>query len=319
MWTGGGPLSVKTSRSISISTTCIHHPILSRTPLTLALGGTNATRKELQSEVADSTTMYLSPSLNLNSTELASSHFPNPNTSCGPSCGITEIFHFPGNTTGGNYYNCNTTVTSHHPASPEFDIPDIFAVRAASAIGASGVIRPFGGLNKYNPAAFWSLDPPGASVDAAANSNVTAAEFMVSRFAAGTIAMMDKHALRRVVINSDSPWLGTILVVNWWRALAICAGILAGQLAFLLATLWCTYEVLVKEESMLVMARLLQGLMKELEGRASASAGKELAEFFGETRWRYGVQVAEGGVQVAGIVRAEEEGDVGVRPGRVYE
>jgi hypothetical protein len=318
-WTEDVRVSVKSERSITVESKCTYHPIIERSPLTIALDGEETwVRHELQDVLANATTTYLNPSLNMNATELAEAMAldkPNPKSwinNCGLNCGITEVFHLPSavNITVGHYYRCNTTISPVTNATdPSHNLPEPFAVRAASAIGASGVIRSFGGLNSYNSAAYWSLDFPedGADVHSAETPDTARAEFMIARFAVGTVAMMDKHASKIVAVQGNSPWIGTVLVVNWARVAAIFGGILLVQLVCGSITLRATWNVLIKEESALVTAKLLEALVEGLDGRGSVSNMKELAAYFGEEeKWRYGAVTGEGGVQKIGIVRVRE-------------
>lgn len=190
------------------------------------------------------------------------------------------------------------------------ELSDLFALRAASSIGSSGVIMPYGGANSYNIAAYWSMEstkPLAVGETIPEPGDTKLAEFMVARYAVGTIAMMDKHAIKLVPTKGQSPRIGTQLEVKWERAALIFAMILSAQMISGLVTLIISWHVLVKEDSALVAGKALESLVAELGGRGSMSDLQELSEFYGkEDKWRYGVAIGENGAQKVGIFKVRE-------------
>lgn len=110
------------------------------------------------------TTLYSNPSLNRNASERAADREGEggfPNVPCGPRCGYIEVFRFTrgkewdDRNSRGDYFLCTTEVSTVFGATQkEHELPDMMAVRAASAIGSSAVYDGNSGaqVSVYNDA-----------------------------------------------------------------------------------------------------------------------------------------------------------------------
>ena len=196
----------------------------------------------------------------------------------------------------GDYYYCESTIRPVEGATePAHRMSDSVAARAASAIGSNAIWTPYPErdmayqTSAYNSASRWD-NWEGVK----GTSATRVAEFLVSRFAIGTVAILD--AINpRVEIQGQRPWQGVFLQVKWKMVWMTFGFLLGGQIVVGMTIIIAANTVYCKDSSFLSTARLLRPLVDRLGAAGSAATGDEIAALFHNTHMRYGVRrVPEG-------------------------
>lgn len=309
----GEPRWARTKRYVTVSPKCSWSPIIKGQKgdgaVVIDLDGDGSgihptEHSWITGLTGQSTTLYANPSINANETEnmllnatlgidISTGKFQ---PTCGSRCGLTLVYRFiremelvRNPLPFGDFFNCKTTIsTVQNALQPQHHLADKLAVRIASAAGSNAIwiFDPNFTLQQtsYNSASRWD-NWQGLSGKEATER----AEYLVGRFAAGTIAMLDNNNPREE-IPGQRPWEGVFLRVKWLYVWITFGILLGGQLLIGLVTMIKANTVFCKDSSFLSTARLLRPLVDRMGESGCAATGNEIAELFENTHMRYGVR-----------------------------
>ena len=163
----------------------------------------------------------------------------------------------------GDYYHCESTISLVEGATePAHRMSDSVAVRAAPAIGSNAVLTPYPEkdmayqTSAYNSASRWD------NWEGVKGTSATwVAEFLVSRFAIGSVAVLDA-VNPRVEIQGQRPWQGVFLQVKWKMVWMTFGFLLGGQIVVGMTIIIAANTVYCKDSSFLSTARLMRPLVE---------------------------------------------------------
>ena len=121
----------------------------------------------------------------------------------------------------------------------------------------------------------------------------------MSQFAIGSLAEMAAFN-PPITIEGTIPTLGYHLNVEWNYSITLVACIAAAHTILVALMLRISRPIIVAGDSNMVVARLLQGLVGRLDGKASLLDGKELAKAIEKEGNAHDKQVVYGVREVAG-------------------
>ncbi|KAL9599152.1 MAG: hypothetical protein Q9219_004019 [cf. Caloplaca sp. 3 TL-2023] len=198
---------------------------------------------------------------------------------CGPRCIRLYAVRQNGNVTdrGADIFMCPITVSEvSNIEDPAHVVPDDTARLAAASIALSGrytfpndsdVIRQWQQYQWYPFGSYWELN----------NRTAQGVGSRMAEFAIGSLASMGNFN-PRANIQGTTPTLGYNLSVHW-EFIAALAVLIAGVHCLLVGLiLWIARPVVVPDDSNLVVAKLLHGLVGNVGERGNLLEGKEIAE-----------------------------------------
>lgn len=120
------------------------------------------------------------------------------------------------------------------------------------------------------------------------NAAISVAEDHVARFAIGAIAMLDQIN-PRMEADGKRPWTGVFLTVKWKYYFGIMGVIVGLQVIVGALTISSTRNVYCQDDSHIVSARLLRGVVERLGSHGTAATAEQLYAVYREELMRYGV------------------------------
>ncbi|CCX33946.1 Similar to hypothetical protein [Tuber melanosporum Mel28]; acc. no. XP_002836511 [Pyronema omphalodes CBS 100304] len=295
------PLIHRTERHVNITTKCDMYPIVSGQDggprnVKVLVNGTEQEHPWADKFKAANKTVYMNPNINPSTEERSGYDWDSTKYNCGPRCGYTFIYRFVHNTSipTGDFINCTTKVSTVHNAKSgvaEHQVPDKVASRIASSIDSSSFMKynqQHKMLYSFNvmDSSWNETNPP--------YSSARRGSFLLSRFAIGSLAMLDSTG-PRLMAEGDAPYLGIKMDVNWQKVAGGVAGLLGVQLLAGIVTLWLSYPVVCKDSSYWSTARLLRLVVQRMEETGSMASGDQIAGLFKNRNMRYGVRTDKEG------------------------
>ncbi|KAI9853336.1 MAG: hypothetical protein M1813_002378, partial [Trichoglossum hirsutum] len=262
--------SAYTNRSINATADCKSYPVSdgrngTSTNITYLYG--NTTRDLFVKDVAPGAVTYITET----------------NSTCGGRCAKVWVFQGlrqASDTEPALVLDCSVTVSDVANAYlPEHRLPDAQARIAAGAIGLGGIAYENEGRQyiSYPVGSFWTP-----------NSN-NPVRSILSLFAIGVIASAGELN-PRVNVTGNSPSSGELLTVKWKYAYAILGSLaVAHLLIFVIMNKFAT-PVVVKDNSHLAIARLLQSVVKRID-----SLDNMRSEDVSGVKVVYGVKMSQSG------------------------
>lgn len=197
---------------------------------------------------------------------------------CGPRCLTIYAYRLPSfrDSHVANIFSCQITVSDVYNATEDWHhLSNDNARLAAASIALTGrVTRPKGQdtpewrqYQLYTMGSYWE-----ATNRTAHDIGATIAEFTLGSLA--SMANLNPKELRPGTI----PILGYRLHAQWNFIIALAVSIGFGHCLLVAIMLWVSRPIIVLDDSDLATARLLQGLVRKLDGNGSLLDGKELAE-----------------------------------------
>ena len=104
----------------------------------------------------------------------------------------------------------------------------------------------------------------------------------MAEFAIGSISHMASRNPFNVSFTGHLPHLGQSINVHWQSAIPLLAAIVAGHFLLYAAAVMVSRSVVVKDDSVLAMARLLRPLVDVLGDTGTAMEGKDLSKKIAE-------------------------------------
>ncbi|KAK6527389.1 hypothetical protein TWF281_010569 [Arthrobotrys megalospora] len=150
---------------------------------------------------------------------------------------------------------------------------------------AAGAIANRGWVNENGFSYFHYRDPvgPGLYLD----GNETAMENLLSRFAVGVVASLDRLNPREFVFDEHRPFQGNKLNVIW-RAFYT-------QLVSSIFVIWFSNPVIVKDSSYISIGRLLRPAIDTLGNCGNITTGDEISRAF-KSKLVYGIRTRDDGL-----------------------
>ncbi|CCX33947.1 Similar to hypothetical protein [Tuber melanosporum Mel28]; acc. no. XP_002836511 [Pyronema omphalodes CBS 100304] len=306
-------MAVKTSRHINITTTCDWYPIVEGqagtdggAEVVIEVNGTKVKHPWANQFSAAGKTVWMNPNARPNKTELKGRSWDAKKYDCGPRCAYTFVYHFlhggdiaQNPQPVGDFLNCTATFTEVFGALiPEHTLHNNVAQRTAAAIGSSADLKydedekmiyqynVVDGNSMYDTWDGLARNTTFADNPDKPSSNRRAA-FLISRFAIGSISVLDTSG-ERVQVKGLAPSVGVRLEVKWNYVYAVLGGLIGAQVLAGIVTLKLSNTVVCKDTSFWSTARLLRPIVARMGETGSAATGAEIADMFHNQNMRYG-------------------------------
>ncbi|KIM26825.1 hypothetical protein M408DRAFT_25093 [Serendipita vermifera MAFF 305830] len=285
--------SAPSGRSVQIASTCVHYDIVEgqsgdTDSITYMNGTERKTLFNLQ-RAARGATVW--------SNTLSSD---DPSIDCGPRCARVIVIQYldvgEAATNPGQFFDCKITVSAVDGASlPEHALADDQARIVGGAIGLRGFITADRWQYvRYPREIVWGQRFQG---------NVTRVEWLSSRFAAGSLAMLDLLN-PKVESQGEVPAHGTVLVVHWIPMIIVFGSLLVLQLVLAVGVAMYSNSVISPPDSPLVLVSMLRGVASRLEQHGLLLTARDISRALGWERYVYGVRNLDGKM-MHGNYRAE--------------
>ena len=106
----------------------------------------------------------------------------------------------------------------------------------------------------------------------------------MAEFAIASLAHMASQNPLSASFNGNLTHLGQKIDVHWQSAIPLLAAIVAGHVALFSAAVYVSRSVIIKDDSLLAIARLLRPLVDTLGDTGTAMSGKELSDEISKSR-----------------------------------
>ncbi|KAL7273041.1 hypothetical protein RUND412_004126 [Rhizina undulata] len=290
-------LNHRTNRSVTASTVCQYYPIIVGQFAEDTVNGTIV----IGNAQENYTINWIDPI----SPEATTWTYPgsyNSESPCGPRCSVVYAASFlssdrslnPDGSTDdvGHFFSCNTTVsdmTNTHSSNPLHKLPDDVAATAAGSIALTGYISVVTENGEQMQSVRYSSTFLWGRFNGEYGNDTAEAEKKLSQFTAGAIAAMDQYNPKQEG-PGDRPWIGVLLVVEWFKLGLILGIIVLVQTVCATATVFIANKVFCKDDSFLSIARLLRPIVERLGPAGCAIDGKAIADTFKTRKMTYGVK-----------------------------
>ncbi|KAL8642578.1 MAG: hypothetical protein Q9226_008494 [Calogaya cf. arnoldii] len=199
---------------------------------------------------------------------------------CGPRCMWLWAFKNGGPSKEINdrepptFYKCPITISEVSNVSNDSQIiPNEVARIAAVSLALQGRWTGDPDNRNYNQYQFYPRD----TVWEIHHKNTSHVGANMARFAIGSIAEM-AAANSRIQVQGLVPHLGSHLEIHWEYVVPLLIGIITTHLVLFLSAILATRKFVIKDDSFLAIAHLLQPLVNDLGHEGTLLDGKELAK-----------------------------------------
>ncbi|PVF98745.1 hypothetical protein CPB86DRAFT_806652 [Serendipita vermifera] len=213
-----------------------------------------------------------------------------PSIYCGPRCASVVVIQYldvnEPRTNPGQFFDCKITVSSVDSSTlPAHELKDGQAIIAAGAIG----LRGFVDADRWQYVRY----PRDIIWGQKFESNTTRVEWLSSRFAAGSLAMLDLLN-PKVEAQGSVPKSGTLLVPHWMFIIVSFGSLLLLQFVLAVGSAVYSSSVISPPDSPLILVSMLRGVANKLTPYGLLLTAQDISRALRWERYVYGVREADG-------------------------
>jgi hypothetical protein len=214
-------------------------------------------------------------------------YITNTNTDCGPGC--SRISAFEASAVTPWYYECNVMVGNVTNSNrKEHEVGAHLTRTASGAIALQGYAAS---SLANNTDLQFQLYPAESIYGAPQNGSTEGMGLLMAEFAIGVVGVAAQYN-PFIIVPGEQPQAGVTLNVTLWKYVHLSLALIGGmQLVLFIMTAFLANKVVVKNDSHLVIARLLGPIVERLGTSGSIASGKDICDVIGDDeKFVYSVQ-----------------------------